>query len=69
MIHDPAKLMPATSDDLQQALAFALRFSGTKRFHQADSYMADIVAMHLIEHIKRCGYVVMKKPAAPAHSA
>jgi hypothetical protein len=66
---NPAKLTPATPDDLQQALAFALRFNGKKRYHQADSQMADIVAMHLIAHLERCGFVVMKKPPAPAHSA
>jgi hypothetical protein len=69
MEHDLTKLTPATQDDLEQALAFALRFNGKKRYHQADSQMADIVAMHLIKHLERCGFVVMKKPPAPAHSA
>jgi hypothetical protein len=69
MEHDLAKLTPATPENLQEALAFALRFNGKKRYHQADGQMADIVAMHLIEHLERCGFVVMKKPPAPAHSA
>ncbi|MEO9213807.1 MAG: hypothetical protein ABI242_11755 [Caulobacteraceae bacterium] len=31
--------------------------------------MAQIVADRLIKHLERCGFVVMKKPTAPAHSA
>jgi hypothetical protein len=60
MNQDLAKLTRATPDDLQQALAFALRFNGKKRYHQADSQMADIVAMHLIEHLERCRFVVLR---------
>jgi hypothetical protein len=62
------KLTPATPDDLQNALAFALKFNGKKRYHQADGHMASIVAKHLIDHLERCGFVVMKKPPARLHS-
>ncbi len=60
---DPAeKLMPVDPNDLAAALAFALRFSGRKRVHNADEMMAEIVAKRLVEHLDRAGFVVMKRP-------
>ena len=42
---DPADaLTPATAEDVANALAFALRFSGRKRVHNADELMSWIVA-------------------------
>lgn len=41
---EPADLTPATPDDLADALAFALRFEGRKRKHDADEFMAMMVA-------------------------
>jgi len=55
-------LTPATPDDLVAALAFALRFAGRKRVHNADEIMAEIVAKRLAEHLRRAGFVVMKRP-------
>ena len=46
---DPERLTPADPDDLAAALAFALRFQGRKRVHNADELMAEIVAKRLIE--------------------
>jgi|SRR5271166_3344077 len=60
---DPAdNLKPATPDDLASALAFALRFQGRKRAHNADEIMAEIVAERLVDHLERAGFVVMKRP-------
>ena len=60
---DPSvPLTPATSDDLVAALAFALRFAGRKRVHDADEIMAEIVAKRLAGHLQRAGFVVMKRP-------
>ncbi len=60
---DTAKnLTPATPEDLADALAFALRFQGHKRVHNADEIMAEIVARRLVEHLDRAGFVVMKRP-------
>ena len=59
------KLTPADPDDLAAALAFALRFRGRKRAHDADTFMADIVAKRLVEHLERSRFVVMKRPAMP----
>jgi len=55
-------LTPATAEDLADALAFALRFQGRKRVHNADEIMAEIVAKRLVEQLERAGFVVMKKP-------
>jgi hypothetical protein len=55
-------------DDLAAALAFALKFEGSKRWHNADGFMADIVAKRLVRHLERAGYVVMKRPPLGGHS-
>jgi hypothetical protein len=60
---DPSeKLIPADPADLASAFAFALRFHGRKRVHNADEIMAEIVAKLLVEHLERAGFVVMKRP-------
>jgi hypothetical protein len=59
---DADRLTPASSDDLADALAFALRYSGRKRTHDASEIMAAIVAKRLVEHLERSGFVFMKKP-------
>ena len=51
-----------TPDDLAAAPAYALRFEGRKRTHNADEIMAEIVARRLVEHLARGGFVVMKRP-------
>ena len=57
------KLTLADPSDLADALAYALRFQGRKRVHNADEIMAEIVAKRLVEHLERAGFVVMKRPA------
>jgi hypothetical protein len=56
------KLSPADPDDLAAAIAFALKFEGRKRWHDADELMADIVAKRLIRYLERARYVVMRRP-------
>jgi len=63
------KLTPANPSDIADALAFALRFHGRKRFHNADELMAEIVAKRLVEHLARAGFVVMKRPAEIGRAA
>jgi hypothetical protein len=46
---DADKLTPADPSDLAQALAFALRFQGRKRVHNADEIMSQIVANRLVQ--------------------
>ncbi len=62
------KLTPAEPADVVDALAFALKFDGRKRVHNADDMMARIAAQRLIEYLALSGFVVMKKPPMPAHS-
>lgn len=59
---DANKLTPASSEDLAAALAFALRFEGRKRVHNADESMSEIVAKRLVRHLELAGFVVLKKP-------
>jgi len=47
MTRAPDSLTPASPEDLAAALAFALRFYGRKRTHNADEIMAEIVARRL----------------------
>ena len=62
----PQRLTPADPRDLADALAFALRFQGRKRVHNADEIMAEIVAKRLVEHLERAGFVVMKRRRSEA---
>lgn len=62
MTDAPDRLTPAAPEDLADALAFALRFDGRKRKHDAGETMAAIVAKRLVDHLERAGFVVMKKP-------
>lgn len=68
-MNETDNLWPATAEELATTISFALRFDGRKRTHSGDEFMAKITAERLIEHLERSGYVVMKKPAVPAHSA
>ena len=62
------KLTPADPEDLTRALAFALRFEGRKRWHDADELMANIVARRLIRYLERARCVTMKRPPLGGHS-
>jgi hypothetical protein len=53
----PGRLTPATAADVADALAFALRFQGRKRVHNADEIMSAMVARRLVEHLERSGFV------------
>jgi hypothetical protein len=61
---DAERLTLAKPDDIADALAFALRYSGRKRVNDAGEIMASVVAKRLVEHLERAGFVVMKKPPA-----
>jgi hypothetical protein len=62
------KLRPATPEEIAEALCFALRFDGKKPFPQSSSLMAQITAQHLVQHLQRCGFELMKRPDAAAPS-
>ena len=59
---EPVDLRPATPEDLAEALAYALRYSGRKQLRDSGEIMARIVAERLVEHLERSGFVVMKRP-------
>ena len=59
-------LYPATPDEIAHALSFALRYNGRKRVNDADGAMGRITAERLVQHLAASGFVVMKRPAAPA---
>lgn len=61
-MNEPDALHPADPDDLESALAFALRWRGRKRTHDADDAMASIVAKRLADHLRESGFVIMKRP-------
>jgi hypothetical protein len=61
MANDVAPLHPADPDDVRQTLAFALTFDGRRRFQPSGEMMARITAAHLVEHLERCGFVVMER--------
>jgi hypothetical protein len=63
---DPAPLRPATPDEIAETLAFALRYNGRKRVHDADEAMSRITAERLVRHLERSGFVIMKGPAGAA---
>lgn len=54
---DNTPFTPADPEDVQQTLAFALRFHGRKRVHNADEAMARITAERLVEHLRQSGFV------------
>ena len=61
---DKLNLRPASAQELEESLSFALRFSGRKRVHHADDAMARITAERLVQHLERSGFVLMKRPPA-----
>ena len=65
---DKLELRPASPQEIEENLCFALRFAGRKRVHHADEVMARITAERLVQHLERSGYVLMKKPGRPAPS-
>lgn len=65
----PDKLAPADRNDLAESIAFALRFEGRKRKHNAAEYMAAIAAERVVRHLERAGFVVMKRPPIGGGSA
>jgi len=58
-------LKPAREDEIADALMHALRFEGRRRVHDADELMARLVAERLVAHLRRCGFRLMRLPAAP----
>jgi hypothetical protein len=65
---DNLNLRPASPEEIEQSLSFALRYDGRKRVRHADEAMARITAERLVNHLQKSGYVLMKRPDATAPS-
>ncbi len=63
MPDDADTLTPADPRDLADAIAFALRYSGTKRARDADEAMATIAARRIAEHLRAARFLVMRPVA------
>ena len=65
------RLLPVTSDELEQAVSHALRFDGRKQFKLAGEIMGKITAAHLVRCLTQGGFIVRKRPppAPPASCA
>lgn len=61
-------LRPATPEEVEQSLAFALQRDGRKAFRLSGESMAKITAAHLLRSLERSGFVLMKRPPAVAHT-
>jgi hypothetical protein len=46
-----------------------VKFEGRMRQHDADAFMADIVAKRLVRHLARARYVATKRPPLDGRSA
>ena len=65
---DTLTLRPASPEEIEQSLSYALRYDGRKRVRQADDAMARITAERLVLHLLKSGYVLMRRPDAAAPS-
>ena len=67
-MNDQPSLRPATPEEIEETLSFALRFKGRKRADVAGPMVAQIAAEHLRRHLEASGFVVMKRPTVQAPS-
>jgi hypothetical protein len=67
-VTEQAPLRPATSEEIEETLSFALRFKDRKRADVAGPMVAQIAAEHLRLSLEASGFVVMKRPTGPAPS-
>jgi hypothetical protein len=67
--HTAPSLTPANPSEALFSLSYALTHDGKRRFGQANNLMAVLTAHHLLEHLERSGFVVMKKPPVADHAA
>jgi len=68
--HDGKGLLPAEPEEVADALAYAMRFDERGKARRTGAeYAAKLAAEHLVRHLLLSGYVVLRKPAGPQHSA
>ena len=62
-------LSAADPADVRDTLSYALRYSRSgKRTQDRATVTADAAAEHLIDALRRAGFVIMRGPPAPAHT-
>jgi hypothetical protein len=67
MVEQPP-VRPATAQEIEETLSFALRFKGRKRTDIAGPIVAQIAAEHLRRCLEESGFVVMKLASGEALS-
>jgi hypothetical protein len=68
-MNGPPALLPAETDELECAIAHALQFDGRKQFRLSGEMMAKITAAHLVECLRRGGFVILKQAPGRSHAA
>ena len=70
MNDDAPPLRPASQEEIERSLSFALRYDGCRRIRHADDAMARITAERLVRHLQDSGTMLMKRSddAAPSTS-
>jgi hypothetical protein len=63
------QLRPVTVQEIEETLAFALRFKGRKRADIAGPMVAQIAAEHLRKSLEDAGFVILKQPDGVGPSA
>ncbi|MFC7556437.1 hypothetical protein ACFQU7_35690 [Pseudoroseomonas wenyumeiae] len=65
-----SELTAATSDEITEALAYALRYDARGKPRPSGGQMvASLAAERLMEHLHLAGFVLMRRRPAPPHSA
>ncbi len=65
----PKNLRFATSNEVSDALAHALRFNRRNRSSDADEIQARITAGHPVRCLEMSGLVLIRRPPRQAHSS
>jgi hypothetical protein len=66
----PADLTAATSDEITEALSYALRYDARGKPQPTGYQMvASFAAERLMEHLHLAGFVLTRQRPAPSHSA
>ncbi len=58
---EPQPLLPADTAEIEYARAHALQFDGKRQFRLSGEMMAKITASHLLDCLRRAGFVTMKR--------
>ncbi len=68
--HDGRPLVPATAEELADTPAYAMRFNESGKARRTGwEYAAQLAAAQLVRQLQASGFVLMRKPPAPRHTA